>query len=1190
MLNMKKRIHLTKVALTLLIALLQSLWGQDGQAWADNVTAEQALRQAQAFVKNHPSATGARRTPGTTPQLTLARQVCGLYMFNVAEEGGFVIVANDDEATPILGFSDSGHIDEDNMPENMLAWLQGYADQIAWLQKQTTRIGQTTQSRAPRRTAKANIAPLVSTQWNQGAPYNNLCPEYQEGRRAVTGCVATAMAQVMNYHRWPTAQTEDIPGYTTGSYKIDLTAGLPAVTFDWANMANSYKGETTDAQKTAVATLMRYCGQSVRMNYGPSSGASSAEAAIALKNYFGYKETTQFVSRSFYTYANWVDLIYHELSENRPVLYGGQSSGGGHEFVCDGYKYENSTDYFHINWGWGGSSDNYFVLSALNPHDQGIGGSESDDGYNFGQDAIVGIQKPSGTGTVLDVASTVNLTINSITLSKTSAVHGETVTVTVNVRNNSTDAYDGELILIANGETNHKMFYINGNTTTNCTFNYTPEAAGTYTFYCAIPSKSGDYHWDSYISATLRVDDTMPSDLAATDISFAEATIGWTSSDTKWNMKYRPLTITETNFSEGIPTGWRGLAQYGDYWIYTPTITLGGSITFWAGGEGTSGSFKVYYYDGSTGYYTSVGQQFTVTSTRKEYTVDLSKISGTTNLAIIIDDVSENTPDIDDFTIVEPGSWTNINDITENPYTLTGLTPETHYELQVQGVLGGGGTTTWSDPLVFSTLNITPTKLAATPTNQSALISWTNGSNETKWNVRYYQRNATKSTYDFESGWQNWAIGESDGDGKCFVWSSNIGRNGSSCLRSASVDESGVLSPQNNLFSPLFTLGGTLSFWVRGLEPAAAAERFRIYLLDDKYYITDLLTDDIITTSEWTQYTINLRKYSGTGCVMFVHNTEGGQSSLCIDDIVITQPADDWITVNDVTSNPYMLTGLSAASTYDVEVQAVISNTITSNWSRTLTFTTTATAAFELKDNSTKNSTLIAAWNGLQTTVTLAGRTLYKDGEWNTICLPFNVVLAGSPLAGATAKTLKSATMTGSVVGLTFGDDVTTLQAGVPYIIKWAKDTEHPTLTESDLVFNDVTVVSSSAADRTITAADGHVKFIGYYDAKNITTEDDDIYYMTAGNTLKHTGKARTLKACRTYFQFSEAAASRQFVMDFGDGDATRLINNEELIINKETDAWYTLDGRKVNVQSSMFNGQLKKGVYIHNGRKEVLK
>ena len=129
-------------------------------------------------------------------------------------------------------------------------------------------------------------------------------------------------------------------------------------------MTNTYTSSATGTTATAVATLMKYCGWSVQMDYGPSSGANSNMVATALKEYFDYNSTTtQWVSRSFYTSAKWADLIYHELANNRPVVYGGQSSGGGHEFVCDGYKYENGTDFFHINWGWGGMSDNYFVLS-----------------------------------------------------------------------------------------------------------------------------------------------------------------------------------------------------------------------------------------------------------------------------------------------------------------------------------------------------------------------------------------------------------------------------------------------------------------------------------------------------------------------------------------------------------------------------------------------------------------------------------------------------------------------------------------------------------------------------------------------------------------------------------------------------------------------------------------------------------
>ena len=228
-------------------------------------------------------------------------------------------------------------------------------------------------------------------------------------------------------------------------------------------------------------------------------------------------------------------------------------------------------------------------------------------------------------------------------------------------------------------------------------------------------------------------------------------------------------------------------------------------------------------------------------------------------------------------------------------------------------------------------------------------------------------------------------------------------------------------------------------------------------------------------------------------------------------------------------------------------------------------------------DNNTATISTAAA-SGKKCNVTLADRILYKDGEWNTICLPFDVTLANSPLAGATAKTLDDATMTGTTVSLTFGSEVSRLEAGVPYIIKWEGDgtdnIENP-------VFNGVTVVNRSDAERTIEKAGGKVKFIGYYDAFTINTPaNDDIYYMTAGNTLKHTGKERTLKACRAYFQFSAAAAPHQIVLNFNDvvtGIATADFADK-------TDAWYDLNGRRLYQKPTM------KGLYIHGGKKVVVK
>ena len=320
----------------------------------------------------------------------------------MSDKGGFVIVSNESRTIPILGYSDSGTFDPDNMPENMRAWLQGYADEIAWLQKQKENNTVTvTKSRTRGGNTKADIPPLVTTKWNQRAPYNNLCPTYSGNNRAVTGCAATAMAQVMYYHKWPIEATTAIPGYTINGV---TRPSLDAIIFDWGNMKETYTGSETDETAKAVATLMQYCGYSIEMDYGPESGAYTIKVAGALKDYFDYNdETTCVVSRIFYTSDKWRDIIYHELSERRPVLYAGQSTGGGHAFVCDGYKNENSTDYFHINWGWGGQSDEYYVLSVLNPYaGQSTGGSSSNDGFHYGQLAVIGIQPSTGTGTIED--------------------------------------------------------------------------------------------------------------------------------------------------------------------------------------------------------------------------------------------------------------------------------------------------------------------------------------------------------------------------------------------------------------------------------------------------------------------------------------------------------------------------------------------------------------------------------------------------------------------------------------------------------------------------------------------------------------------------------------------------------------------------------------------------------------------
>lgn len=239
-----------------------------------------------------------------------------------------------------------------------------------------------------------------------------------------------------------------------------------------------------------------------------------------------------------------------------------------------------------------------------------------------------------------------------------------------------------------------------------------------------------------------------------------------------------------------------------------------------------------------------------------------------------------------------------------------------------------------------------------------------------------------------------------------------------------------------------------------------------------------------------------------------------------------------------------------------------------------------------LNDDADNDATLAHA-NGALANVTLAGRTLVHDNNWNTICLPFSVDLtdADCPLKGAMVKALSEARMTGYHVDLAFGENVSMMEAGTPYIIKWVdgENTANP-------VFQGVTIVNSSESDRTVNMADGHVKFIGYYSPFTINpTDHADIYYMTSGSSLKRTAKERTLKALRAYFQFSPnpgEGVSNAFVarIDFGDGSTATGIASAIEEHTMSEGVWYTLNGEKLAGQAT------QKGVYIKDRRKVVVR
>ena len=315
------------------------------------------------------------------------------YVFNRGVHDGFVVVAGDDCLPQVLGYSESGAFTADNIPLPMQDWMDEMNREIAFLQSHSGAIVYQPAKRA------TVVHPLMTTRWDQGWPYNNLCPTYGDGSaRAVTGCVATAMAQIMKYYEWPLQGTGSHSYYcnVNDTDPTTLSADFSQSVYEWDSMLDIYDGNSSEEACYAVAKLMSDVGISIDMGYGSSSGASEMAVLTALTRYFGYSSRHYLLQRDLYGAAEWDQLLADEICASRPILYCGysytQGSLGGHAFVLDGI---DSNGLFHVNWGWGGSSDGYFRVSLLAP------GS----GYNFkyGQDAIFGVVPAHQADEVLGV-------------------------------------------------------------------------------------------------------------------------------------------------------------------------------------------------------------------------------------------------------------------------------------------------------------------------------------------------------------------------------------------------------------------------------------------------------------------------------------------------------------------------------------------------------------------------------------------------------------------------------------------------------------------------------------------------------------------------------------------------------------------------------------------------------------------
>ena len=339
-----------------------------GLAFAGNVPEEQARKAAIAFWQSAPLTRGAS---SATFQMVLQSEnlvtrssgmESAYYVFDNTSGPGFVIVAGDDVAMPVLGYSFENEFpSSDFLPVNVLEWLDGLREEINAARRESLKPSGVVARAWTSTSSGTPVVEMETALWNQDSPYNQLCPRIN-GIATYTGCTATAMAIVMRYHQWPVQGTGTLPAYTTDTYGQLVPAQELGHPYEWNLMPLDYTHSTTQ-QNQAVATLMRDCALALQSDFGPlgssGTGAYITDIPVQLASHFGYSQT---------------------------------SREGGHAFVLDGYDTES---YFRVNWGWGGLCNGFYKLSALEPEEPGIGGSMGQ--YNEGQVAVIGVQREDGS-------------------------------------------------------------------------------------------------------------------------------------------------------------------------------------------------------------------------------------------------------------------------------------------------------------------------------------------------------------------------------------------------------------------------------------------------------------------------------------------------------------------------------------------------------------------------------------------------------------------------------------------------------------------------------------------------------------------------------------------------------------------------------------------------------------------------
>lgn len=403
----------------------------------------------------------------------------------IGNGNGFAIIANDDRFNAIIGYSDKPFTLDGN---NSLSW---FIDAVGWSMEARMVENNMYSSRILPDASKykTSIEPLVSTTWNQDKPYNILCPKDSRGNAYPSGCVATALSQIMKYHNYPKH------GYGQKQYSFKpaegvgelLSANFGETTYQWDKMLDNYTaGKYSDDEGNAVATLMLHAGVAVEMQYTPTgSGAYSSEAKNGLIRHFGYNKNIGILYRDYYSEEEWMNIVFAELNAARPIYYAGaDESRGGHAFVIDGYD-ENGL--VHVNWGWGTAGGNgYYDISLLNPS-----------GYSFsvGQDMLIGIDLPDA-----DIQYNSHL-VSDYELEAAKVAHLLNVNVGQTIWNLNGDAWTGELGIVMQG--NGKTYVLSQKTVkiTADRYNVLANIEGTLGGLLQMPKDIADGEYRLYVGS-----------------------------------------------------------------------------------------------------------------------------------------------------------------------------------------------------------------------------------------------------------------------------------------------------------------------------------------------------------------------------------------------------------------------------------------------------------------------------------------------------------------------------------------------------------------------------------------------------------------------------------------------------------------------------------------------------------------